>query len=89
MHTKENIVHRNLTSSNVLLDEQKHPKIADVGLSMLMTSAGNTNVIATVGTLGYHSPDLSKLKNANSKTDVYNLRTVKQQILFAFVAILK
>ncbi|XP_027065605.2 probably inactive leucine-rich repeat receptor-like protein kinase IMK2 [Coffea arabica] len=81
LHTKENIVHGNLTSSNVLLDELKIPKIADVGLSRLMTSAGNTNVIATAGTLGYRAPELSKLKNANSKTDVYSLGMIMLELL--------
>ncbi|KAL3536569.1 hypothetical protein ACH5RR_005030 [Cinchona calisaya] len=81
LHTKENIVHGNLTSSNVLLDEQNNPRIADVGLSRLMTSAGNTNIIATAGTLGYRAPELSKLKNANNKTDVYSLGMIMLELL--------
>ncbi|KAK9069330.1 hypothetical protein SSX86_013446 [Deinandra increscens subsp. villosa] len=75
------IVHGNVTSSNVLLDEQKNPSIADVGLSRLMTSAANTNVIATAGTLGYRAPELSKLKNANTKTDVYSLGVIMLELL--------
>ncbi|KAI3811850.1 hypothetical protein L1987_21582 [Smallanthus sonchifolius] len=81
LHNQENIVHGNLTSSNVLLDEQKNPAIADVGLSRLMTNAANTNVIATAGTLGYRAPELSKLKNANPKTDVYSLGVIMLELL--------
>lgn len=81
LHTKENIIHGNLTSSNILLDEQYNPKIADVGLSRLMTSAGNTNVIATAGTLGYRAPELSKLKNASIKTDIYSLGVIMLELL--------
>lgn len=81
LHTKENIIHGNLTSSNILLDEQYNPKIADVGLSRLMTSAGNTNVIATAGTLGYRAPELSKLKNASTKTDIYSLGVIILELL--------
>ncbi|KAK4359241.1 hypothetical protein RND71_021470 [Anisodus tanguticus] len=81
LHTKENIIHGNLTSSNILLDEQNNPKIADVGLSRLMTTAGNTNVIATAGTLGYRAPELSKIKNASTKTDVYSLGVVILELL--------
>ncbi|OIS98377.1 PREDICTED: probably inactive leucine-rich repeat receptor-like protein kinase IMK2 [Nicotiana attenuata] len=81
LHTKENIVHGNLTSSNILLDEQNNPKIADVGLSRLMTSAGNTNVIATAGTLGYRAPELSKIKNASTKTDVYSVGMIILELL--------
>ena len=50
---------------NVLLDESANAKIADYGLSRLMTAAANTNVIATAGALGYRAPELSKLKKAN------------------------
>ncbi|KAM7467932.1 hypothetical protein LguiB_015494 [Lonicera macranthoides] len=81
LHTQENIIHGNLTSSNVLLDEQNNPKIADVGLSRLMTNAANTNVIATAGTLGYRAPELSKLKNATAKTDIYSLGVIILELL--------
>ncbi|KAI7730587.1 hypothetical protein M8C21_021471, partial [Ambrosia artemisiifolia] len=81
LHSQENMVHGNLTSSNVLLDEQKNPAIADVGLSKLMTNAANTNVIATAGTLGYRAPELSKLKNANTKTDIYSLGVIMLELL--------
>ncbi|KAD3336182.1 hypothetical protein R6Q59_028587 [Mikania micrantha] len=81
LHNQENMVHGNLTSSNVLLDEHKNPAIADVGLSRLMTNASNTNVVATAGTLGYRAPELSKLKNANPKTDVYSLGVIMLELL--------
>ena len=81
LHSQENIMHGNLTSSNVLLDEQTNAHIADFGLSRLMTAAANTNVIATAGTLGYRAPELSKLKNANTKTDVYSLGVIILELL--------
>ena len=81
LHSQENIIHGNLTSSNVLLDEQTNAHIADFGLSRLMTAAANTNVIATAGTLGYRAPELSKLKNANTKTDVYSLGVIILELL--------
>ncbi|KAM3340961.1 hypothetical protein P3S68_028596 [Capsicum galapagoense] len=81
LHTKENIIHGKVTSSNILLDEQNNPKIADVGLSGLMTTVGNTNVIITVGTLGYHELELPKIKNASTKTDVYSLGVIILELL--------
>lgn len=81
LHTEENMIHGNLTSSNILLDEQTNPHIADFGLSRLMTAAANTNVIATAGTQGYRAPELSKLKNANTKTDVYSLGVIILELL--------
>ncbi|XP_058748228.1 probable leucine-rich repeat receptor-like protein kinase IMK3 isoform X1 [Vicia villosa] len=81
LHSHENIIHGNLTSSNVLLDEHTNAKIADFGLSRLMTTAANSNVIATAGALGYRAPELSKLKKANTKTDVYSLGVILLELL--------
>ncbi|KAL0347521.1 UNVERIFIED_CONTAM: putative leucine-rich repeat receptor-like protein kinase IMK3 [Sesamum calycinum] len=81
LHTEENMAHGNLASSNILLDEQKNPKIADVGLSRLMTSAINTDAIATAGTIGYRAPEVSKLKNASTKADVFSLGVIILELL--------
>ncbi|KAM6583084.1 hypothetical protein CsatB_010086 [Cannabis sativa] len=81
LHSNENIIHGNLTSSNVLLDEQTNAKVADFRLSKLMTTAAASNVIATAGALGYRAPKLSKLKKANTKTDVYNLGVIMLELL--------
>lgn len=81
LHSNENIIHGNLTSSNVLLDDNTNAKISDFGLSRLMTAAANVNVIATAGALGYRAPELSKLKKANTKTDVYSLGVIILELL--------
>ncbi|PQP97904.1 putative inactive leucine-rich repeat receptor-like protein kinase IMK2 isoform X2 [Prunus yedoensis var. nudiflora] len=81
LHNQENIIHGNLTSSNILLDEQTNAHIADFGLSRLMTAAANTNVIATAGTLGYNAPELSKAKKSTTKTDVYSLGVIILELL--------
>ncbi|XP_016461839.1 putative leucine-rich repeat receptor-like protein kinase IMK3 [Nicotiana tabacum] len=81
LHTNANIIHGNLTSSNVLFDENSNAKIADYGLSRLVTAAANANVIATAGALGYRAPELTKLKKANVKTDVYSLGVIILELL--------
>ncbi|KAG6418490.1 hypothetical protein SASPL_120694 [Salvia splendens] len=81
LHTNVSINHGNLTSSNVLLDEHANAKIADYGLSRLMTAAANANVIATAGALGYRAPELSKLKKASTKSDVYSLGVIVLELL--------
>ncbi|XP_051121197.1 probable leucine-rich repeat receptor-like protein kinase IMK3 [Andrographis paniculata] len=81
LHTNVGIVHGNLTSSNVLLDEQGNARIGDYGLSRLMTAAANANVMATAAALGYRAPELSKLKKATTKSDVYSLGVIVLEIL--------
>ncbi|RCV45230.1 hypothetical protein SEVIR_9G440900v4 [Setaria viridis] len=81
LHTDANMVHGNLTSNNILLDEGNDAKIADCGLSRLMSAAANSSVIAAAGALGYRAPELSKLKKANTKTDIYSLGVVMLELL--------
>ncbi|KAE8669386.1 leucine-rich repeat receptor-like protein kinase IMK2 [Hibiscus syriacus] len=81
LHTQENIIHGNLTSSNVLLDDETRAKIEDYGISLLMTAAANENIIAAPGALGYRALELSKLKKTNTKTDVYILGVIILELL--------
>lgn len=81
LHSHESIIHGNLTSSNVLLDENTNAKITDYGLSMLMANVASSNVIATAEALGYKAPELTKLKKANKKTDVYSLGVILLELL--------
>ncbi|CAM0872773.1 unnamed protein product [Alopecurus aequalis] len=81
LHADATMVHGNLTSNNILLDEHNNAKIADCGLPRLMSAAANNNVVATAGALGYRAPELSKLKKANTKTDIYSLGMIMLELL--------
>ncbi|XP_076910784.1 uncharacterized protein LOC143568521 [Bidens hawaiensis] len=82
LHTCYNIIHGNLTSNNILLDENINPKIYDFGLSQLITASTYSSTISTIGVLGYHAPEVTRLNKPYTKAaDVYSLGVIMLEIL--------
>ncbi|PHT38249.1 putative leucine-rich repeat receptor-like protein kinase IMK3 [Capsicum baccatum] len=53
----------------------------DVGLSRLMTTNGNTNIIVTTGMLAYHTLEFSKINNSSTNMDAYSLGVIILELL--------
>lgn len=80
LHTEANppIIHKDIKSSNILLDEKLVAKVADCGLSKLTPAEDGVAPMSTQvrGTVGYLDPDYYMTSRLTDKSDVYSFGVV-------------
>ncbi|GJM94200.1 hypothetical protein PR202_ga10824 [Eleusine coracana subsp. coracana] len=90
-HTKACYVHRDIKTSNILLDNGLRAKVADFGLVKLVQRSDEEECMATrlVGTPGYLPPESVLELHMTTKSDVYAFGVVLAELITGLRALVR
>ncbi|KAG2589239.1 lysM domain receptor-like kinase 3 [Panicum virgatum] len=90
-HTKACYVHRDIKTSNILLDNGLRAKVADFGLVKLVQRSDEEECVATrlVGTPGYLPPESVLELHMTTKSDVYAFGVVLAELITGLRALIR
>ncbi|XP_015882848.2 L-type lectin-domain containing receptor kinase IX.1 [Ziziphus jujuba] len=76
----QSVIHRDIKSSNIMLDSDFNTKLGDFGLARLMDEDAVAKTTALAGTFGYMAPEYISKGKASKASDVYSFGVVALEI---------